>query len=319
VRRALIATIIALATPAAAKAAPVQGIFENCPLDRAFATCVQRLDVMHAGGLKVVVVSAAQTSRPALYAYAREANVRGMSVMWELSDTGWWRAPTPGADPAADFAPFHGACHCGGTKLATYTAGWLGRLPGTYGYYAADDSMLAPGDRKGVRRFTAALKRGDPAHPTLIGAANTLQQRQYVRSADLVATEVYPVTTGALSPAQARTTVAAAQSNANGAHRPSAFILQAFSWGDSLADGRAIGMCSAADTAAGCGARLSYPSSGQQTTLLDAVLHHARAKLVLWWSFPDTYGPAVPPAPDQVAPSPQQTEGRWSGLVAAIR
>jgi hypothetical protein len=314
---AVIATCAACA-PAGAATRPVQGIFEGCPLDSAFSTCVQRLDVMRAGGFKVVVIAANQTSRGALHSYATEARVRGMSVMWELSDPGWWRAPQPGADPVTDFSSFHRACGCRGTRLATFVARWLGRLPGTYGYYAADDSMLAAGDRRGVQRFVAALKRGDPRHPAMVGAANTIMQRQYVRSADLVGAEIYPVTSGPLDPAATSATAAAAQHNADHAHRASAFILQAFSWGDSLADGQAIGMCSAADTLAGCGARLTYPSSSEQVTLLAAVLHHARPKLVLWWSFPGTYGPAVAPPPDQAVPTPAQALGRWMGLVGAI-
>ena len=315
---AAIVAASACSQAAASSTKPLEGIFENCPLDRVFQTCVQRLDVMHAGGIRVVVIGAGQTSRAALYAYASEADVRGMKVMWALSNPGWWRPPTAGADPVGDFASFHQACRCRGTKLATYVASWLGRLPGTYGYYAADDSMLAPGDRGGVRRFVAALKRGDPRHATLIGAANTFQQRQYIRAADMVGTEMYPVTGGTLDPAQTRSTVQAAQYNANQAHRASAFILQAFSWGDNLDDGRAIGMCSAADTVAGCGARLSYPSADQQLVLRSAVLHHAKPKLILWWSFPGTYGPAVPASPDQNVPTLAQATSRWAGLVAAI-
>jgi hypothetical protein len=152
----------------------------------------------------------------------------------------------------------------------------------------------------------------------VIGAANTIQQHQYLRAADLVATEIYPVTTGQFDPAQARATVRAAQYNATHAHRRSAFILQAFSWGDNLNDGRAIGMCTAADTVAGCGARLAYPSPGQQLMLLDAVRNHAHAKLILWWSFPGTYGPAQAPSPDEVVPTPQQAADRWNGLVTAL-
>jgi hypothetical protein len=35
--------------------------------------------------------------------------------------------------------------------------GWLGALADTYGYYAVDDWMLAPGDRAGVARHTAEI------------------------------------------------------------------------------------------------------------------------------------------------------------------
>ena len=54
------------AATASASTMPAQGIFENCSLDTQMQTCVQRLEVMHQGGIKVVVMPANQTSLNAL-------------------------------------------------------------------------------------------------------------------------------------------------------------------------------------------------------------------------------------------------------------
>jgi hypothetical protein len=303
----------------AAAAPPAQGIFDSCPLDTALPTCVQRLGVMRGGGLRVVVMPASGVSLPALAAYAAAANGLGMSVMWALSDPGWWRAPTAGADPAYDFAAFARVCGCRETALPTFVAQWLGRLPGTYGYYAADDSMLEPADDAGVAAYMAALKRGDSEHPAMIGAANSIQQRRYVGVADLVGQEIYPVTTTGFRSSWAGQTAAAVQRTASRAGKGSAFILQAFTWGDNLDDGRAIGACTASDSLASCAARLRYPSSAEQLALRDAVLRKAHPRLILWWSFQGTFGPAVPAGADQLVPTAAQVSSRWAGLAATIR
>ena len=96
--------------------------------------------------MQVVVIPAWGESLGSLSAYAAQADALGMSVMWELSNPSWWRDPPTTTGAAGAFAAFAQACGCDQNgPLLAFTTGWLGRLPGTYGYYAADDSMLAAG------------------------------------------------------------------------------------------------------------------------------------------------------------------------------
>ena len=67
---------------ASAASLPPQGIFEACNLDTRMQTCVQRLQVMHDGGVQIVVMPAWGVSLSSLSAYADAAHALGMSVMW---------------------------------------------------------------------------------------------------------------------------------------------------------------------------------------------------------------------------------------------
>jgi hypothetical protein len=311
---------------AAAQTLPPQGIFEDCSLDSMLATCTQRLSAMHQAGLKVVVVAPGATSLDGLTSYSQAAQGLGMSVLWELSNPVWWREPPSGTGAAGNFSGFAAACGCQSNQdVLAYAINWLAALPATYGYYAVDDSMLAPGDRAGVSAYVAQIKQHDSAHPVMIGAFQASQGRQYVDIADLVGQEVYPITTDHLLPAAQHPgmwsyidgTVTGAQQAARQAGKGSAFILQAFTWGDNLDDGTAIGVCSQADSTASCNGRLRYPSGAEQVALRNAVLAHAHPNLILWWSFQGTAGL---PAPDgYFAPiSPDVAAARWTGLSAAI-
>jgi hypothetical protein len=113
-------------------------------------------------------------------------------------------------------------------------------------------------------------------------------------------------------------TAASAQRAASTAGRRSAFILQAFTWGDNLDDGQAVGVCSSGDSRDACYARLVYPSAADQLHLRDAVLTHARPQLILWWSFGGTYGQA---GDDNysIYPTGSVAAARWSGLSAAVK
>jgi hypothetical protein len=306
---------------------PAQGIFENCPLDTALPTCLHRLQVMHRGGIKVVVISANGSSLRDLAAYAAFAHALGMSVMWELSNASWWQDPMTSTSLQSTFGAMAAACGCSENgAILSYTIRWLSRLPGTYGYYAADDSMLGPGDQAGVAAYVALIKEQDPNHTVMISANQQSQVDQYQGTADLIGTEIYPVTTTSLMPVTSNAsmwgdvaqTAIDAQHSANGAGKPSAFILQAFTWGDNLGDGTTMGYCSPQDTTATCYAKLRYPSAGEQLQLRNEVLEHSQAKLILWWSFPGTYG-QVGSDTYTVYPTGAEAASRWSGLVSAIK
>jgi hypothetical protein len=160
----------------------------------------------------------------------------------------------------------------------------------------------------------------------MIGAYSDQQREGYQSTADPIGQEVYPVTTEPVLPLDGQPAIwdrvsqiaTATQSSADRAGTASAFILQAFSWGDNLGDGEAVGVCSSSDTIDSCSARLRYPSGAEQLALRNAILRDAHPALILWYSFPGTYGPAVPD-PSSRYPSGAETAARWAGLSAAIK
>ncbi|MGI8863633.1 MAG: hypothetical protein ACR2JH_04410 [Solirubrobacteraceae bacterium] len=315
------------AATASASTMPAQGIFESCGLDTQMQTCVQRLGVMHQGGIKVVVIPANETSLNALAAYAAAAHSVGMSVMWAIGDQGWWQSSTTSTTESGRYSAFVSACGCSQNgPLISYIAHWLGALPGTYGYYAADDSMLSSGDRAGVAAYVARIKQQDPNHTLMISSANEGQGADYQRIADVVGQEIYPVTNSSLLPITANQdtwssvgqTASNTQLDANAAGKQSAFILQSFSWGDNLDDGTAIGGCSPSDSKLSCYQKLRYPSSSEQLALRNTVLRNAHPKLILWWSFQGTYGQAGNDT-YSIYPTGGAAAAHWNGLAAAIK
>lgn len=315
------------AHPASAATAPREGTFENCPLDTAMPVCAHRLRVMRAGGMRVVLISAGSGSLPALARYAATAHRLGMSVMWELSNPGWWQEPSTSTAMAGYFPSFATACGCKQTSpLLAYLTRWLGGLPGTYGYYAADDSMLPRHDRAAVASYVHEIKHNDHRHTVLISSFSQSQATQYEGLADETAQEIYPVKTRSLLPVRANQSVwssvarsaARTQRAATRAHKPSAFILQAFTWGDNIDDGISTRACTAAESKWSCHARLRYPSAAAQLELRNEVLLHAHPKLILWWSFPGTYGQAGNDT-YSIYPTGKQAATRWAGLSAAVR
>ena len=80
---------------AAAAPLPPEGIFEDCNLDTEMATCLQRLQVMHQGGLQVVVTPAFSASLDSLSTYAATVSeafghLAGLSLAG--SDSEMWRS-----------------------------------------------------------------------------------------------------------------------------------------------------------------------------------------------------------------------------------
>ena len=305
---------------------PREGIFESCPFDQAMDLCLERLDVIHQGGFAVVVVPAWGASLDSLQEYAAAAGVRGMSVMWELSNPAWWEQPATSTSLAGTFSSFAQACGCDQNgPLLSYVVGWLGSLTATYGYYAVDDWMLAPGDRSGVADYVAQIKQQDPAHLVMIGSGDQAETDRYQAIPDAIGTMIYPMTTGPLMPVRAHDEmwgavaqeVTDAQRSANGADKQSAFILQAFTWGDNLGDGVAIGDCSPTEDAWACYHKFDYPSGRAQRELRDEVLLHAHPELILWWSFPGTYGQAGYDT-YTIYPTGATADARWTGLTRAI-
>ena len=321
----VLAATLGTAAASAATTMPAEGIFEGCQLNTQMQTCLQRLQVMHDGGFQVVVFPANDGSLADLATYDNAAHSLGMSVMWALSDPGWWQ----GSSVTDMFGNFSAACGCSdNATLLSYTAHYLGSLPATYGYYAADDSMLTSGDTAGVARYTAAIKAADPnpSHTILISSNSADQANQFKGLGDLNGTEIYPVQQDSMLPVASNQSMwdgvgqsaIDGQHLADSVHQASAFILQAFTFGDNLDDGEAVGACTLSMTKLQCAAQLHYPAPAAQLELRNEVLKNAHPKLILWWSFQGTYGQAGNDT-YSLYPTGQEAADRWAGLTAAVK
>src|SRR5207244_1507799 len=124
---------------------PLQAVFERCHLDARLSTCNARLDQMHQGGLGAVIDDSAGYSMVNVQAYAAHANAVGMQSIWALDNAGWWDPSyrPSGKNMLGQYPSFAAACGCKtNQQLLTYMVPWLASLPGTWGWYIADDTQL---------------------------------------------------------------------------------------------------------------------------------------------------------------------------------
>jgi hypothetical protein len=296
--------------PRSARAMPAEGIFVDCQLSTALSACEQDLAQVHAAGMQVAVASMQGDTLAELAAYAAYAQSVGVSLMWQINDPGFWGGTWVGASAAADWSQFSAACGCSSTsQVLQYMIQWLAALPATYGYYAADDSTLTPEQLQGLTQYVSAIRAADPNHMIMVGSSEG-QGTTYYPSGATIGNEIYPETTSSLMPyAPNSPTWQAVQQGvqqdaraAAGTGTASAFILQAFSFGDNIWDGEAVGVCTASMSQAQCASLLEYPSEAVQLELRNEVLLHADPKLILWFN----YGEA--------------TQGnRWAGLSRVVQ
>lgn len=272
---------------------PAQGMFDGCDLSNGVSACEQDLLQMHQAGLQVVVMSAQWDTMAELSAYASYAQSIGMSVMWELDDPGFWGGAWIGSSAAADWNSFSTACGCTATnQVLDYMIQWLSALPATYGYYAADDSTLEPGQAAGLKAYVSQIKSVDPAHMVMVGSSQG-QGTTYYASGATIGNEIYPETTQTLMPynrnlavwQSVQQSITQDQRAANAEGTGSAFILQAFSFGDNLSDGEAVGACTTSMSQAQCASRLQFPSASVQLELRNQALQNANPKLILWYTY----------------------------------
>jgi hypothetical protein len=271
---------------------PAQGIFDNCNLS-SLTTCEADLLPMHQAGLQVVVMSAQWDTTDEITSYAAYAQSIGMSVMWELNDPGYWGGAWIGSSAAADWSSFSTACGCTATnQVLDYMIHFLSQLPATYGYYAADDWTLTPADKGNLTQYVSEIKAADPNHMVMVGSAEG-DGTTYYSSGATMGNEIYPETTQSLMPydgnrgiwqsVQLNTRQDQRAATANGTS--SAFILQAFSFGDNVSDGEAVGVCTASMSQAQCASLLQYPSANVQLELRNLILQNAAPKLILWYTY----------------------------------
>jgi hypothetical protein len=291
-------------------ALPAQGIFDSCSISSNLTTCEQDLQQMHQAGMQVAVMSIQGDSTAVLTSYASYAQSIGMSVMWEINDPGFWGGAWIGSSAAADWGSFSSACSCTDTaQVLSSMIQFLGSLPATYGYYAADDWTLTPSQKGGLKQYVSEIKAVDPGHMVMIGSAQG-DGTTYYSTGATIGNEIYPETTRSLMPYSSnlgmwqsvQQSVGQDQRAATQAGTSSAFILQAFTFGDNIWDGEAVGACTAAMTQTQCASLLQYPSASVQLELRNLVLQNAAPKLLLWY----TYGEA-------------SQGNRWADLTSVVR
>jgi hypothetical protein len=289
---------------------PAEGIFSGCDPDTDMTSCVQDLGIMHSAGLQVVVQSIWGQTPADVSTFAADAQSAGMAVMWALNDPGFWGGQWTGSSASNDFPSWAGACECTNPgQILSYIVSSLAALPTTYGYYAADDEVISPGERDSLTQYVNEIKALDPSAMVMIGSAVS-QGTTYASTGATLGNEIYPETTGNLMPAGKnlstwdgiQQSVTQDQRAANQYGTSSAFILQAFTFGDNLTDGEDVGVCDASMSSAQCASLLDYPSASTQLQLRNEVLEHAHPKLILWYTFSETYGQG----------------DRWSGLASAV-
>jgi hypothetical protein len=291
---------------------PDQGIFDSCDITVDLSTCEQDLQAIHQAGLKVVVTNIPLgATLDEITQYATAAQSAGVSVMWELNDAGFWGGTWTANSAGYDYSEFATPCGCTDTtQVLQYMIQSLAALPATYGYYAADDWTLSPDDTQALTQYVSEIKAADPSHMVMIGSAVS-QGTSFYRTGATIGNEIYPETTSDLMPVgrnlaswdSVEQGAAQDQHAATNHGSASAFILQSFTFGDSLADGEAVGVCTEQMSEGQCANLLHYPSAAVQLQLRNEVLEHAHPKLILWYTFSQTYGQG----------------DRWTGLTSAVK
>lgn len=328
---ACLSAALTSARPAQA-ALPLQGGWETCDIQSDLRSCLTRLDAISAAGFKVIVAGSWQTAAdPAnISRYAEHARSLGVQIIWTFSDDRWRSAAPEGTDMLASLPGMTVRCGCTSNgELLNFIITFFNATGVTYGFYIADDSQTWSGPPiwPGTARVTEAIHRIAPQTRTIMGTwgVTTLgMYQQALTAVDLPAQEMYAAFGPQPDPSYVRRVVAdgarAVQAAADRARRPSAFIMQSFSWADHLWDARASGVCSAPVTDASCPMSASrFPSRQEMLAARDAVLTGANPGLLLHYNFNAALGwaPGQNLDPEQRQPSADVQRQRWADTVAA--
>ncbi len=212
-------------------------------------------------------------------AYAKRAARDGMQVIWNFSDPAF----RTGDHLLQSYPDLAKTCGCNDEAgFVAYIVGLVRDLPGTWGYYIGDEvpERFAPE----TAALSAAIRAADPVHPQLIvgiGSTSLHTTRQHLdkfaRSADVLAVDHYPVSTG-----QPISSVAAVAQNvqtvATAYGKGSGLVLQSFNWGEYPKE---TWVCTPFPTCA------HFPTERQMRTMRDDALANAAPALILWYSFFD--------------------------------
>jgi hypothetical protein len=268
----LLAWAMAGPPPAAAQVThelPPQGVYEACAPGAsaaALAPCLQRLQEIRDGGFTVVLNYAGLYGTPdQVRVYAAAAAALGIRLIWPLHHPTLRRA----ADVSTTFPQMARACGCSSPReLVAYLIGVVRDLPATWMYYVGDE--VAAAEHDAAKAISALVGAADPAHARfIVGYGNDgTGVAPFIDTADVLATDYYPLYPGTGGGADMATAAQAAQLVSGAAAKPMAMVLQAFSWGPSY---KPIAQ--------------RWPTVAEYTAMRDATLDHSDPLLILWWAY----------------------------------
>lgn len=307
-------SLVAVAPAGASAQLPAQGIYEACYPGVDPAGCAARLQLIGWGGFGVVLNywMMGESGPEAILSYVATAAARNVQTIWPLND--WWQS-SPTARDLLDSHPLLAQnCGCADNQgLLAYVIGLARTQPGTWGYYVADEPDPARHDQ--LAAFVAQVKAADPTHPVLVvgcgichagGDPTGAAVAPFADIGDVLASDSYPVRSGPVNDLSAMQEVASTsegvQQVAGAAGRPSAMVLQAWNWNDSL------------DEAESVGGVTHFPTALEIALQRDVAMVSGHPALILWFGLFDVlgYDPGQQPAYFLAPPDPP---ARWAALV----
>src|SRR5215469_550451 len=256
-----------------------QGLYESCaPIHG--QECLDRLKQMAAGGFQLVINydqlsgSAAQE-----LAYAHQAQVLGMKIIWGMSNPDLWNRKA-----LSTYPDLTATCNCSDdTGFIKYVVNLVKNLPATWGYYIGDEES---NQHAQVKALSEVVYSTDPHHPRLYvscGQCSGEQGGKYmagltpmVDTAEVLGPDWYPVGSGGDTVADTARVAAATQALAEKSGKQSTVVLQAFSWASYNSHN--------CDPWPSCA---PWPTVDQMRQMKDLALQNSHPRLLLWYSFFD--------------------------------
>lgn len=266
---ALLACAAARADAAAGAAAlPAQGVYEGCSPGTSPAPlelCVQRLQEIADAGFDVVLNYSALYGTPdQVRAYAQAAHARGVRLIWPLHHPRLRRQ----SDVSATFVSMAAACGCSAPhELVAYMVDVVRTQPATWMYYVGDEVPVAEHDA--MKALSELVRTADPSHERLVVQYGTGSElAPFADAADVLAADHYPLWAGSGEAQDVAAAARGAQQVADGAGKPMAIVLQAFSWGPYYQP-----------------IAPRWPTVAEYTAMRDVALANSAPRFVLWWAY----------------------------------
>jgi len=256
---------------------PPQGVYESCPPHDS-RQCLDRLTQIARAGFQIILnYDQFHGTANRELEYAAVAHSLNVKIIWGMSDPVFWN----GTDLRRHFSELGATCACTDNRgFISYMVNLVKELPATWGYYIGDEARAT--DRSKVEAFATLVRQLDSSHPRLYiagGDSSTLGSNlePFADTAEVIGADYYPISTGA-SLDTVGPVAQAVQSVADQQARHSAFILQAFSWGQYPTDSW---VCSPFPRCA------RYPTESEMRMMRDLVLSTAHPVMLLWYSYFD--------------------------------
>ncbi|TMC24452.1 MAG: hypothetical protein E6J34_00435 [Chloroflexi bacterium] len=252
-----------------------QGLYESCTPSLG-KTCFDRLKQMAQVGFTLVLnYDLLYGTADQQLAYAQQAHVLGMIIIWPLHNPAIWN----GGDTRTTFPLISDTCGCSDTQgFIGYVINLVKGLPATWGYYIGDEVPVS--DHAKLKVISDLVKELDPNHPRLFVAssysAKAVQKflAPFADTAEVLAVDYYPVGSGnAIS--EVAPIAQAVQTLANQEGKQSAMVLQSFSWAD-YPDTKScfpLPICA------------RFPTREEMHQMFDLTIKNTHPTLILWFSY----------------------------------